>query len=812
MSRRAIPILALLFVLTGAGGLLAEQVFEKLLTALVGASTPAGAVVLAVYFGGLTLGGWLFSRRPSAHPLRLYGWLEVGVAAWALLLRFGGDKLGVRLVPLLRLGADHFWLLQWLRGLAAGAWILPPTILMGMSFPAVVGALEAWGIESPRKKMAGFYALNLLGALAGALAGPFYCFPRLGLHGTLAATALLDGAAGLAALALARGAAVAPLPPRAKASGEFAGARALVALAFVSGFLFFGLEVLWTHLIATAIGNSVYAFAAMLAAVLAGLLAGGWGATRFWPEAARPSRRDVGRIFLLGAASLAAQFLLWPLIPNSFIALGDWARMHRHPIESFAAGEALRWSAAGLLLLPSAAVLGVVYPLLFRLEHFPERGRAALAARMGAANSVGCVLGALACGFFLIPVLGSEWMLRLAVVALAGCGFALAGRGPPRARARFAPALLAALALLLPRWNRLGLTSGGHVYFRTYFVGRDTTLEYFHEDTRGGITTVVANPDGAGGKYLTLLTNGKFQANDSGEAQAQTGLALVPLMHARKFDDALVIGLGSGHTAALVNRAGFARIEIAEIAPGIVGAARTKFASLNDRVLASPRVTLRLEDGRNHLLLTGRRYDLITMEISSVWFAGASNLYSREFYALAKSRLKPGGVMQQWIQLHHISTDELGSVMRAMREEFPSVSFWVVGGQGILVATDGPQTPQPAALSRLLACDYWRGGVPRETQLARLLASRLLAPGDLDGFLAASPAPANTDSNRRLEYATPKYNLDPRDLATLNLTALARHASWPPYETAFWPERLRAEAGALGPAAYRAALGLPAGG
>ena len=174
------------------------------------------------------------------------------------------------------------------------------------------------------------------------------------------------------------------------------------------------------------------------------------------------------------------------------------------------------------------------------------------------------------------------------------------------------------------------------------------------------------------------------------------------------------------------------------------------------------------------------------MEISSVWFAGSTNLYSREFYELVQRRLRPNGVFQQWIQLHHIGATELVSVVTTLRAVFPRVSLWVYGGQGILVATNGEQRIQPAALARIAAArdalGWPAGELPSRTQA--LLASRLLAPDDVTRLASASRAPLNTDRNRFLEYAAPRYNLVRDNLHRANVLLLLRFATFPPFSLA----------------------------
>ena len=244
------------------------------------------------------------------------------------------------------------------------------------------------------------------------------------------------------------------------------------------------------------------------------------------------------------------------------------------------------------------------------------------AGRLGALNALGSVAGALVTGFVLIPRIGSERTSRLLGALPSLFALALA----PRTRVvPFAAVATFGLAAVLPSWNQLDLTSGTNVYFTRAFVKDSTRLLRFTEDFVGGFTTVVAS-----GKTKTLLTNGKFQGNDAGEVIEQIAFGLVPAALVAGRDHALVIGLGTGQTARVVAAAGFESIDVAEISPGIRDAARHEFALTNDGIVDDPRVFFHLEDGRNFLLRSRTRYDLVTIETTSVWFAGASNLYSRE--------------------------------------------------------------------------------------------------------------------------------------------------------------------------------------
>jgi spermidine synthase len=791
-SDTALGALALLFACTGCTALLAEQAFEKLLSTLLGASTPAAATVLAAYFGGFGLGGALFGRWFAArrvHPMRVYAVLELWVGLWAFGIALAFDRMIGAFAPILALAGDDATALTLARLAVAGLWILPLTVPMGATFPAVVHAVERLASAADRGRIVRLYAWNLAGAIAGAVLGPFIVFPAWGADGALFAAAAVNVLVALVAHRVARRAPERESVPDAPARDAARAPGSLLAMAFLSGALLFALEVLWAHLIGAVLGNSVYAFAAMLACVLAGLGLGGAAIGRrgdVLPNA------EVGRLLLAASLALAAIGSAWDWVPLALAALG--AHVH-----SFGAAETLRWTLAAIMLVPVATLFGMVYPMLFRLERFPRTAQGTAAGALVGANAVGSIVGALGTGFVLIPALGSEG--TQACIAILAAAWALALLGMPSVRNARVLVQLAILGLVLAgvRWDRLQLTSGRHVYFGYSEVFRESVLRMFHEDTRGGITTVVDTPAGVGHQaepYRTLLTNGKFQGNDGWEMEAQSGFALVPLLHARHFDRALVIGLGTGRTAHVVDAAGFARVDVAEIAPGVVAAAREHFAHANGDVLARPSTRLLLEDGRNALVRHRAVYDLMTIELSNVWFQGATNLYSVQFYELARRRLAPHGVLQQWIQLHHITEDELRTAVASLRAAFPYVSVWHVGLQAMMLGSPAPQELTAEGLSRLARIGPALGWGPERFEA--LFASRLLAPDDVDAWLSSAPTVLNTDRNRRLEYRTPRHNYDRRDLRALNVRRLARHARCDPSEVE------ATAAGALADAARRA--------
>jgi len=821
--RASLRLLAigLAFGASGGAGLLAEQSFEKLLGTLLGTSTPAGAVVLGTYFGGLTLGGWLYARRRAAAPVApsrafaTYAKLEGAIALACALLAVLATDLVPLFVPLLRLGAGSTAGLFAVRLVVAACWILPVTVPMGATFPAIVDALDVVAERSRGAAISAFYAMNLVGAIAAAALGPYLVFPPLGVDGALGLAAFCDAGAACVALACAaayRG--VSAVSARSSGSSESTttvpGDRSttpLLAIAALSGFVLFSLEVVWTHLIGAVLGGSVYAFGTMLAVVLSGLGLGAAIGGAVGQRFGRVPGYVPGVALAVAALTLLVGHSQWPDAPHALALVGRDAL-------TFGAAERTRaWMAVRLLLAPATA-LGTIYPLVLRLEAFPTANAGSIAGRMGAANALACIAGALVTGFVGIPLLGGERVLvALAATCLvAGGVILLASRGPTRRVTRPLGLLSCALAAVafvaFPQWNRLHLTSGEQVYFHRMFVFEWTKLRFFHEDARGGFTTVVDNE--AGGQHAkTLLTNGKFQGSDTGEMAAQDGFALAPMMLTREWNDALVIGLGTGRTARVVATMGYAHVTVAEIAPGIVTAARQEFAHVNGDVLGRPNVELVLEDARNYVLLHPRTFDLVTTEISSIWMAGATNLYSRELYRVVKSRLRPGGVMQQWVQLHHVAFEDVVTALATMRETFPFVSLFLIGGQGVLVGTDEPHVTRPEFFARFEAHAAELGEHDARAAVARLHASRLLSPADVDALVARVHPAINTDRNRRLEYSTARYSFDRHDRQADNIRCFVEGARLGPQPVA--PEAsgdLAAAARAVDVARVRAALGL----
>ncbi len=770
-QRRDATYAGAMFVVSGFAALMYQVMFSKSLALTFGSTSTATYTVLAVYMGGMALGAWLGGRlaQGRSDALKLYAWCELGIGAYCVatpLIFKGIQALYVALASGVPPDAGMLTVLRTLLGAFA---LLVPTVLMGATLPVLARFFELRA-ATLGTSVALLYGANTVGAALGALLAGYWILPELGVwRTTLTAAALNLGVAWLA-LRLARrplpeGQPVAP-PPAAVPGVTGAEARRLGRIALVvltvGGVVTLALEINYIHLLAVVAGNSVYAFSLMLFAFLLGLGAGAEVARRLLRLPVSLPLALAWLEFALAAVILGGVFL-WDGLPAYF------ASFEQYPLpREFAAREVVRGAVCWVAMFPPAVLIGALYPLAMECvgRAHPDAPIAALG-RAAGLNTAGNIVGVLAAGFWLLPAVGALRSVQLLAAICLILGLAtIAWTALKRRPLAWAPAAAVVLLLIAqPRsFDYTALASGANVYFAGQDYGREIDAV---ESVDGGLTTVARGaPVVEGGRVpLVLLTNGKFQGSNGGEVPAQVGIGLSPLLHTPARGSALVIGYGTGMSARVIADAGFRELEIVELSADIVRLANRHFADINARVSERRGVRTYITDGRNFLMLQPRSYDVVSIEISSIWFAGAAALYNREFYRLVKRRLAPHGVLQQWVQLHHVDATDILHVLSSVRAEFEHVWLYFIGTQGIIIATNSPDARPSAqnaaiidatpALKGLLASV---GGSARD-----LLERRLLEPAATDLFLSSFGMPApfwiSTDDNLRLEYSTPRGNV-----------------------------------------------------
>lgn len=753
-----------LFVVSGATGLVDQLCFSKYLSYVVGSTAHAVSAVLSAFMTGLALGalwGGRFSRRVK-RPLVAYGVLELVVAVTVAASPAAFAALAPLYAAIARSAPGSLVVLSALRWFLALLIVVVPTTAMGATLPLLSRLLPASSTDAAalrERRLGALYASNTAGGAVGALAAAYAILPAIGMSATVWVSAL--GSAAVGALAIYLGLRAPVAAPLAGADNSVArhapGAIDHAATAYVvaaaSGGLVFAAEVIFTHLLALIIGNSAYAFGLILAAFLTCLFLGASCAAavrRSFGEAALPFG------LLLTGLALALTLPLWDDLPLVF----DGSSF---AVTSFAAREALRGAIAfGMLLVPTV-FMGLTFPLLLqRVAAADDLGW--WVGRLTTVNTLGAVVGSLATGYWLLPALGSERALFVVALVFVAAGLLTTRFVAGRAR-QLGYALAAGAALVwfvTPRWDLARLTAGTNVYFEGWSAPDE--VPFVRDDVMGGVTTVTRTQD-----VYTLFTNGKFQGNTGWEMNAQRFFAHYPSIFVSRFDSALIIGLGTGTTLGTVAAYPWKKLELVEISPAIVEAADRYFSGVNGRALHDPRLSLHLGDGRNFLLVEQRRYDLISMELSSIWFAGAASLYSQEFYELVRDHLAERGVFQQWVQLHHVTRKDFATIVHTLRSVFPQVALFYGGHQGILVASMQPLAASASRVEELQELPEVQDKTPGARPLMSLLDDVLVAGPDLDRFLEASAREAgqplaelvSTDGNLYLEYATPRGNVLP---------------------------------------------------
>ena len=766
-----LSLVALLYGLSGALGLVYEVAFNKYLALVFGATAYASSAVLVAFMGGLALGAWIASKveRWIRRPLLAYGIVELAIGAFCMFSPLGFHLLSNLYVNAVVKNPGSLATLSALRAGVAVLVVLVPAGGMGATLPLLARFVQGEDPVLAKRKLARFYALNTFGGALGSLVSAYVVIPWLGLTLTMRSAAAVSLFIGAVAVVLGWRAVYARTSasagPSAQEKAEAAAGHIPIGDALIlsagSGMLVFGCEVVMVHLLALVIGTSVYAFGLMLAIFLVCLSLGTPVATRL---AARYGAGAAAIGFAAAGIALLLSLLVWDKLPSLFVALGPSVR-------SWTGRELTRGLAATLALVVPVVAMGTTFPLVLRAARTASVG--ADVGRLTVANTLGSISGSILAGFVVLPQLGSQ--RGLIAIAIAYLGFAwLARRHAPTgegegaaARARVSKLVVVGLllAIVLPRWNLARLTSGANVYFDEGVVPQGT-VESVREDVHGGVTTVVRGADGT----RTLLTNGKFQGNDSREVTDNRGFAHLPVVFAKKRHEAMVIGLGTGTSAGTMAAYDFDWLDIVELSPAIIDAARTVFADVNHRVLEDARTRVFLEDGRNVLLTRREKLDVVSIELTSVWFAGAGNLYNKEFYALVAARLAPGGVLQQWFQLHHTNRRIVATTIASLRTVFPHVLVAVTGHQGQLLASMSPFTVTRDQVARLEDVGYVRATL-EGGHLIDYVKGIVLDESGIDNFLGDTtdrtgtelPDLISTDDNMFLEYATPKTNVPSAD-------------------------------------------------
>jgi len=725
--------------------------------------------------GGLALGSFLGGRWADRvkRPLVLYGGLQISIGIYGFLV----PHIFQALTPLYRVVwanyHPNFWVFSLLRFAMAALVLILPTTAMGATLPALSRFFAR------RREEVGFdigriYGLNTLGAVFGALAPAFVLIPFLGVANSTAATALLSACIGIVSILLGWRA-VSPLDAERPAGRTMPPAeekpprdwRIVVVLgAFaVSGFVGMSYEIFFTRLISTIVPSTTYAFTIMLATFLVGLglgsLAGSYA-----------SRRTTNELFLMGAmqlfigVSVYAGAALFKELPYWFLLLQKSAFGTRNVsvLPLFA-------TSAAVIFLP-AVFLGAMFPLVIKFCTRDIRRVGRSVGSVAALNTIGAIVGSFAGAFVLLPVLGLMnafafgMTLNLVVAIILVVSSSARGSFKKIALAASVLALVNVFAFrpafdFVARVGNYGdLFAAGdglldRARFRRWFA--PPTLHVLaHED---GIEVGVTVTEAAAG-HRSLLANGRTEGSTSFDMPTQVLAAGVPLAIAPANKDVLIVGFATGTTVGSALNFPISHVVTAELEPAMIEFSRF-FRPVNGSPLdeVGRRLTLELNDARNLLLVDPRRYDVIISEPSNIFVSGITNLFSRDFYELAKSRLKQNGLFCQWVQGYRASADLLRVILRTFSGSFQSVYVFQLGPHDyFLVGAPAPLWIDADEVEKRISPPAVREDLRRVgiNSASELTGTFLLGPDQVREFVAEGPQIINTDDDLYLELEAPK--------------------------------------------------------
>jgi spermidine synthase len=758
-------IVLTLFFCSGAAALVYEVIWSKFLSQMLGSTVYAQTVVLAAFMGGLAIGNSWFGRRADRwqNPLRAYGALEVVIGAYAFFYNVW-DRLADGIF--IRLGsgiAGHTGWLLVLKAALSALLLLGPTILMGGTLPLLAAWLQKSFPEAGRGS-ALFYAVNSLGAVAGAGMAGFWLVSSFGMVEALRIAAVTNLAIGAAAILLGR-ANVAPVPAdnqRRKAKPEaiplLLRPRLIVA---ATGAISMGLEVLASRSMALIFGSSLQSFAIVLMAFILGI-----GLGSAWIAAPRRRVESAGNKAMALLCVASAWITLLVLKIELWTDVYRMARVHlAHTDTGYVLYELLAGGISIVVLGVPAACIGGVLPLMIRGLAGKDVPLGKEVGTLLAWNTVGAVAGTLLTGFVLMPLAGLRTAFGLLALALGLVAFMAAS---DRFRLRTAiPALsvsmLACAVFVLNEDGWRQVMSAG--VFRLDSSEFDPTLMakrkqhtrlLFYKDAPDATVSVEQGDERGAASPINLRINGKADASTGIDIATQLLLAHLPMLAKPDAHDVFVLGLGSGITAGATLNYPLDHLVVAENCPPVLDAARC-FTNWNQGLLNDRRARIRVEDARTVLKLEPQLYDVIITEPSNPWSVGVGSVFSLEFYQLAASRLKPGGVVAQWFHIYEMQDDLLKVVLRTFGTVFPYTEVWDTGpGDIVLLGSQQPWPTGPEVFSkgfeiaRVRANLKYIGISSPRALLARQVASQRTA------FAIAGDGPLQTDLHPILEYSAPR--------------------------------------------------------
>ncbi len=773
-----------IFFVSGALALVYQVLWVRMLSLFFGSDIYAATITLAIFMGGLSLGSWIAGRIGDriGRPVVVFGACEIIMALSGLAIPYFLHIF----FPIYRDVYSSFDSSAWLYHLfriSVALVLLVPTVCMGMTLPLFVRAF-ARDIKEFGRDIARLYAINLAGAFVGTLVAGFVLLPFLGVMLTLYITVGTGLCIGIASIVIGRNMISAPRNDFASLPQQVLKNRNIVIFAMlISGAAALALEIVWMRVLLQFFSATAYAFSIMLACFLFGLFIGSALVAKIVDKQKEPLRF----LFFLQVAlgvSVALVAALGHFVPAGLghvtTALGSLN------ISQNAASILARFFVLVAQIITPTILLGASFPFAVRAYTTNIEQRSLATGKIYAANTIGAILGVLAAGFILLPLLGTIASLFIIAFVFVLNGLIIEVREWFVTR-KLSPwslrigafgfgiiAIFAAITIALPHPPDFRQGIDPYALAR---IGNPPDILY-HKD--GALSTVAVIKDINDGRML--LINGVIvvsASNDQKKNQSLQLQSLLPLLLAENPTDVAIVGLGIGITAnAAAQYPTVKRVRIVELSPE-VAAAQKYLTDINSDILNNPKVHFRVDDARNFMSMTGETFDMVTTDPVHPVVAGQGYLYSKEYYVSIKAHLRDSGVVLQWLPIANLSPESFDVALRTFFEVFPNSTVWYAFNRITVVGKKSATTIDCSQLAKNLNSAVVKSSFPflDTFTMDQLLGSLLMGPSQVERYLARNSATdINTDDNLYLEYHIP-WEL-PQKQSDIILHGLAQYAGW----------------------------------
>jgi len=698
-------LLFIVFTASGFAGLIYESIWSHYLRLFLGHASYAQTLVLAIFMGGMAIGSALTSRYCPRwrNPLLVYAVAEGLVGLFGLQFHAFFQHGTAFAYSVVFPGLESALAIQALKWCLAALLILVQSILLGMTFPLISGAVVRRFPDSPGSSIATLYFTNSLGAAVGVLVSGFVLVPWVGLPGTIMTAGLLSVMLALVVWLMSRDPLWQDAPPLLAAKlasipaepGPYA---PLLVVALVTGAASFMYEIAWIRMLSHVLGSSTHAFELIISAFIFGLACGS-----LWIRRRIDRWRDP--VFGLGIIQVTMGVLALATLlsySHSFEVMSFAMAKVRQSAGGYGSFNVVSHAIAFCVMLPATFCAGMTLPLVTRALIGEGYGEKSIGAAY-AMNTIGAIIGIVVAVQLAMPALGLKGLMMLGAALDIGLGVYLLLRVTnsfSTGRVVYLGTLAASVLVATLLFVRLDPHSSTSAVYQHGSASAMPGVEHpFHRDGKTATVDLLSYPVGV----VAITTNGKTDAtiNMVDETHATTDeitmvlLGAIPLAARPEAQRAAVIGFGSGLTThVLLGSDTIEVVDTIEIESAMVDASQG-FRPRVERAYSDSRSRVHIDDARAFFSARRERYDIIISEPSQPWVSGVSNLYSSEFYALVRGRLSESGVFAQWLHVRRMNPVLVASVVGALAQEFSQFAVYNTNGRDILILASAGETSAP---------------------------------------------------------------------------------------------------------------------